>query len=141
MNPKFQMWAIFIFLYQKPLKLVFEYKIAFWIYVIVMWIHKGYFVVEKLVWNVRIKAFWYTKIFYFALLCFNPIIRCVVHKWMALIFPILLNFKVDPYPKDLYPPGKMWRIRIPESYHPLYWHIYIFIQVESGYLRFDIRKY
>ena len=46
----------------KRLKPAFEYKITFWIYVLVLWIHKGYCVVKKLVWNVRIKAFWYTKI-------------------------------------------------------------------------------
>ena len=40
---------------------VFEYKITFWICVLVLWIHKGYCVVKKLVWNVRIKSFWYTK--------------------------------------------------------------------------------
>ena len=55
-----------IFLYQKSLKrtfkLVFEYKITFWICVLVLWIHKGYCVVKKLMWNLRIKAFWYTKI-------------------------------------------------------------------------------
>ena len=31
-----------------------------WIWICV-WFHKGYFVVKKLVWNIRIKAFWYTK--------------------------------------------------------------------------------
>ena len=31
---------------------------------LLLWIHKGYFVVKKLVWNVHIKAFGYTKIFY-----------------------------------------------------------------------------
>ena len=56
------------FVYQKSLKRTFkpsfEYKIAFWICVLVMlWIHKVYCVVKKLVWNLRIKAFWYTKYF------------------------------------------------------------------------------
>ena len=41
----------------------FLYKITFWICVLVLWIHKGYCVVKKLVWNVRIKAFLYTKRF------------------------------------------------------------------------------
>ena len=45
----------------KCLKPVFEYKITFWIYVLALWIHKGYYVVKKLLGNVRIKAFWYTK--------------------------------------------------------------------------------
>ena len=30
--------------------------------VLVLWIHKGYCVVKKLMWNVRIKAFWHTNI-------------------------------------------------------------------------------
>ena len=55
-----------LFLYTRNLsnehlKPVFEYKISFWIYVLVLWIHRGYYVVKKLVWNVRIKAFWYTN--------------------------------------------------------------------------------
>ena len=37
------------------LKPVFEHKISFWIYVLVPWNNKGYYVVKKLVWNVRIK--------------------------------------------------------------------------------------
>ena len=45
------------------LKSVFEYKMTFWICVLVLWIHKGYFVVKNLVWNVRIKGFWYTNVF------------------------------------------------------------------------------
>ena len=44
---------------------MFEYIITFWICVLVLWIHKGYCVVKKLVWNVCIKAFWYTKSFYY----------------------------------------------------------------------------
>ena len=43
-------------------KPVFDYKITFWICVFVMWIHKGYFVVKKLVWNICIKVFWYAQI-------------------------------------------------------------------------------
>jgi hypothetical protein len=62
----YQIWVGFIFVYQKSfynerLKPVFEYKITFWICVLVLWMHKGYCVVKELVWNVRIKAFWYTK--------------------------------------------------------------------------------
>ena len=42
--------------------LVFEYKITFSIRPLVLWIDKGYYVVKNLVWNVRIKDFWYTKV-------------------------------------------------------------------------------
>ena len=38
------------------MKQVFEYKITFWICVLVLWIHKGYCVVKKLVWNVGING-------------------------------------------------------------------------------------
>ena len=55
-----------LFLYTRNLsnerwKPVFELKITFWSCVLVMWIHKWYYVVKKLVLNVHIKAFWYTK--------------------------------------------------------------------------------
>ena len=54
-------------LYQKPLS--FKTKIKnwfcvekhFWICVLALLIHKGYFVVKNLVYNVRTKAFGYTK--------------------------------------------------------------------------------
>ena len=53
-------WVGFTFVYQKSLKQtlnpVCEYKITYWICVLVLWIHKGCNVVKKLVWNVRIKA-------------------------------------------------------------------------------------
>ena len=65
----YQDWSIFknecfrfIFVHQKSLKPVFEYKIIFWICVLVLWIHRGFCEVKKLVWNVRIKAFWYIEI-------------------------------------------------------------------------------
>ena len=35
-----------------------------------------------------------------------------------MTFWSLLHFKVDPYHKDPFPPGKMWPIRIPDS---LFW--------------------
>ena len=58
-------WLRFVFVYHKSLKRSlkpdFEYKITFWTCVIMLWIHKVYFVVKKLMWNARIKAFWYTK--------------------------------------------------------------------------------
>ena len=54
-------------------KPVFDYKITFWICFIVLSNHKGYFVVKKLVWKVRIKAFCYTNIYYimFIIRCFT----------------------------------------------------------------------
>ena len=48
-------------LQHERLKPVFECKITFWICVLMLRIHKGYCLVKKLVGNVRIKAFWYTK--------------------------------------------------------------------------------
>ena len=62
----------FIFVFQKSLKWTF--KTGFWVQNNLweknntrrqiqkgLFIHKCYFVVKKLVWNVCIKAFWYTK--------------------------------------------------------------------------------
>ena len=46
---------------KQTFEMVFEYKITLWICVLFLWIHKGYSVVKKLVWNVPIKAFWCTK--------------------------------------------------------------------------------
>ena len=40
-------WLRFIFVYQKSLKPVFEYKITLLICVLVLWIYKGYCVVKK----------------------------------------------------------------------------------------------
>ena len=48
--------------YSIPEIFIFYYKITFWICVSVLWLHKGYYVVIKLVWNLCIKAFWYIKI-------------------------------------------------------------------------------
>ena len=39
-----------------------EYKITFWICVFELWVHKGYYVVKKLVRNVCIKALCYTRL-------------------------------------------------------------------------------
>ena len=67
---RYNFWLGFIFVYQKSLKRTF--KISFWVQnhlwicVRVLWIHKGYCVVKKQVWNVRIKAFWYTKYFMYS---------------------------------------------------------------------------
>ena len=38
-----------------------EDKITFCFCAIELWIHKGYFLLKKQVWNVNYKAFWYTK--------------------------------------------------------------------------------
>ena len=57
--------SIFISVYQKSSKQTF--KIVFWVQnhllicVLVLLICKGFYEVNKLVWNVRIKAFWYIK--------------------------------------------------------------------------------
>ena len=48
--------------------LFFDYKITFSIYVLVLWIHKGYCVVKKLVWDVSIKVVWFKKNIYEGLL-------------------------------------------------------------------------
>ena len=60
MNFPYQIWVGF-FLHTRNLrnssfKPVFEYKITFWICVLMLGIHKGYCVVKTLVWNVRIKV-------------------------------------------------------------------------------------
>ena len=39
----------------------YQIWVGFWICVLVLLFHKGYYVVKKLVWNVCIKAFLYTK--------------------------------------------------------------------------------
>ena len=44
-------------LWNERLTPVFEHKITFWTCVVVLWNHKGYCVIKKLVWNFRIKAF------------------------------------------------------------------------------------
>ena len=55
------------FLYQKSLERTF--KTGFWaqiplsISVLVLWNHKGFCLVKKLVWNFHIIAFWYTNDF------------------------------------------------------------------------------
>ena len=65
LNLSYQIQVGFIFVYQKSLKwtfkLVFEYKITYLICVLVLWIHKDYCVVKKLLWNVCIIALWYRK--------------------------------------------------------------------------------
>ena len=57
----------FLYLYENSLKPTFKigvwYKITLRICMFVFWIHKGYFVVVKLILNVGIKVFLYTNIF------------------------------------------------------------------------------
>ena len=64
MNLSYQIWIGFIFVYKKSIKRTFKtgfwVEINSWICVLELLILKGYSVVKKL-WNVRIKAFWYTK--------------------------------------------------------------------------------
>ena len=52
----------FMFVYQKSLQCTLQtvFLIQNHLCVLVLWIQKDYFVVKRLVWNVRIKAFWYT---------------------------------------------------------------------------------
>ena len=72
-------------LLNERLKPVFEYKITFWICVLLLWILKGYYVVKMLVWNVRIKAFWYTNIY----------LVCVKIKYCLLCLPSeQINYKI-----------------------------------------------
>ena len=62
LNLSYQISVGFIFVYQKSLKRTF--KTGFWVQnhrLNLLWIHKGYCVVKKLVWNVRIKSIWCTK--------------------------------------------------------------------------------
>ena len=43
-----------------------------------LWIHKGYCVVKWLVWNVRIKAFWFTNIFAYLLTIYVCIMYIII---------------------------------------------------------------
>ena len=69
---------LFLYAYQKSLKQTFkqafEYKITLGIFCFELCIHKGYFLLKKLVRNVRIKAFWYTNTFY-SDLTFNTLLK------------------------------------------------------------------
>ena len=77
LNSSYQIWVEFVCVYQKSLKQ--KFKTGFWVYVLVLWIHKGYCVVKKLVWNVCIKAFWYTKV-----LKFNILPEKHLYKWLTI---------------------------------------------------------
>ena len=60
-----------IFVYEKFIndwfKLELEYKITFWIYVLMLWIHIGDFAGKKLFWDINIKNL-VNKIIYYAIL-------------------------------------------------------------------------
>ena len=100
------------FVYQKSLKLTF--KTGFWVQnnllncVLVLWIHKGYCVVKKLVWNVRIKAFWYTKLVstnvYFYFVSFQKF-------WIIWRTQILATFK-DALDSITYPILQRWNRKV-----------------------------
>ena len=53
LKSSYQIWAAFIFVHQKSLKRTF--KTSFWV-------QNQLFVLKNLVWNVLIKAFWYTNL-------------------------------------------------------------------------------
>ena len=59
-NSKSDFFCIPEFL-KRTFKPVFWVQIIFWICVLVVWMHRGYFLFKRVVWYVCIKAFWYTK--------------------------------------------------------------------------------
>ena len=101
-------WLRFIFVNHKSLKCtlkpVFQYKINFWICVLVLLIHKGYCVFKKLVWNNRIKAFWYTNnrvflrpnSFYVYCVCIKKAKIFMVQPKSQIIFGILSIIVIAP---------------------------------------------
>ena len=72
------------------MKPVFEFKITFWICVLMLWIHKGYYAIKKLLWNDRFKAYWYTKYIHKGNFLYfsnstNPKIlslKCIFNTWV-----------------------------------------------------------
>ena len=87
MNLSYQIWVGFIFVCQKSLKRTF--KTWFWvqnhllysIWVLVLWIYIGYCGVKKLVWNVCIKALWYTYLFIYLLLTYLSVYLSTRFYW------------------------------------------------------------
>ena len=66
-------------------------KSPFEICILVLWIHKSYFVVKKLMWNVRIKALWYTNI----IIIYNYFIQMHIPIYVNKLFTlyiIMYNF-------------------------------------------------
>ena len=87
---------IYVFAYQKPLKLtfqtIFEYQINFRICLLKLWIHNGYFVFKKLVWNVRIKSFWFTKIIKVSLLWNIIFFFYIINENFSLVYNSCYSF-------------------------------------------------
>ena len=98
-------WIGFIFVFQKSLKRTFKH--GFWVQnyllicVLAVWIHKGYCVVKKLVWNVNIKAFlypfffafWWTNIFFADYLRQPGIIKWRIYLKLFGSIILCSNFK------------------------------------------------
>ena len=66
LNMSYQIWVGFIFVYQKYFQ---TFKISFWVQNRLLnlcssAVDTGYCVVKKLVWNIRIKAFWFINILF-----------------------------------------------------------------------------
>ena len=78
-------WLLFIFVCHKSLKWMFKtsYKITVWICGLMLWIQKSFFVVKMLVWNIRIKDFWYTKVLKNYLVCSTMIIQRIVLQYTS----------------------------------------------------------
>ena len=94
----YQIWFGYIFVYQKSLKHTFKtgfwVQNHIWICVLMMWIHKVYCEVKKLVWNVSIIDFWCTK----NILLFLLFLSLRYQYWpiVALyIILIVINIAVD----------------------------------------------
>ena len=101
MNLSYQIWVGNLL--NKRLKPVFEYKINFSIYFLVLWIHKVNCGVKKLVRNVRIiNAYWYTNKIkppflncIFLLLFLKPTIevqRCLANGLSVIFFIVYQHF-------------------------------------------------
>ena len=112
-----KIWVSYILVCQKSIKRTF--KSSFWVQnhllylcfcVVILWIHKSYCVIKKLVWNVRIKAFWYTIYYYYY--CWN-ILNANVNIFGDKYYMNILNICKYKY---LY-----W------TKHKIYLSIYLFI--------------
>ena len=77
----------------RPTKSESDLVLYNWICVLVLWIHKGYFVVKKLVLNVCVKAFWYTKWFKKRSI-YKINILCLLHTFA---FSNLRNWMMSKY--------------------------------------------
>ena len=116
-----QTWVRFIFfytrnLYNKRLNRFLSTKSPFWICVLVLWIRKGNCVVKKLLWNVRIKAFWYTN-------------NINMIYWIILSYSLNLSIMINLYNFTIY-------IHLDLSLYLSIWlcihpslHLYIYVSV------------